>query len=208
MIDSRNVPIIRLAMQIGRGVLFWMWRATCGHRGSFARGLGLWPWWTSEVFLLELTGGLCDAEWRRQKTQRSLGSIECHPWGRTARFWKSHPSVREKMFSPEPIYLVTQMLEAVLDVGTGKAARAMGLTGPAAGKTGTSENYQDAWFIGYTTNLVGGVWVGYDIPKSLGRSAAAHRAALVDLLPMKKAVRAGPSFKTLKRPKGPSLEND
>ena len=75
-------------------------------------------------------------------------------------------------FASQLVFLVTQMLEAVLDTGTGKSARALGLIAPAAGKTGTSENFQDAWFIGYTTNLVCGVWVGYDIPKSLGHSAA------------------------------------
>ena len=88
--------------------------------------------------------------------------------------------IREKEFAPELVYLVTQMLEAVLDSGTGKAARAMGLNIPAAGKTGTSENFQDAWFVGYTTNLVCGVWVGYDIPKSLGHSAAGIALPLLD----------------------------
>jgi membrane carboxypeptidase/penicillin-binding protein len=78
----------------------------------------------------------------------------------------------QQAFAPEPVFLVTQMLEAVLDAGTGKAARAMGFDAPAAGKTGTSENFQDAWFVGYATNLAAGVWVGYDRPKSLGRSAA------------------------------------
>ena len=84
------------------------------------------------------------------------------------------------------------MLQAVLDVGTGKAARAMGLTTTdMAGKTGTSENDQDAWFVGYSPALVCGVWVGYDQPKSLGHSAAGIALPLWATF-MKKAVALDP----------------
>jgi membrane carboxypeptidase/penicillin-binding protein len=67
---------------------------------------------------------------------------------------------------------VTQMLQAVLQEGTAKQSRQLGFTYTAAGKTGTSENYQDAWFVGYTPQLACGVWVGYDQPRTLGRAAA------------------------------------
>jgi membrane carboxypeptidase/penicillin-binding protein len=85
---------------------------------------------------------------------------------------EAHQPASVQAFDPLSVALVTQMLQAVLTEGTGAASKAMGLTFPAAGKTGTSENFQDAWFVGYMPNLACGVWVGYDKPKSLGRAAA------------------------------------
>ncbi|MCD6319781.1 MAG: PBP1A family penicillin-binding protein [Candidatus Desulfofervidaceae bacterium] len=72
-------------------------------------------------------------------------------------------------------YLMTNILEDVVKRGTGRRVRA--LKRPAAGKTGTTNNYTDAWFIGYTPNFVTGVWVGYDDMKSLGKHETGGRAA-------------------------------
>ena len=74
-------------------------------------------------------------------------------------------------------YLVTSLLESVVKEGTGKGA--LGLGKPVAGKTGTTNNYVDAWFMGYAPSIVTGVWVGYDNPKaSLGDRETGARAAL------------------------------
>jgi penicillin-binding protein 1A len=74
-------------------------------------------------------------------------------------------------------YLVTSLLKSVVDEGTGKGAKGLGK--PLAGKTGTTNNYVDAWFVGYSPNIVAGVWVGYDNPKaSLGDRETGARAAL------------------------------
>lgn len=59
-------------------------------------------------------------------------------------------------------YQITSFMESVIQDGTGRRARRMGLTRPAAGKTGTTNDNVDAWFVGYTTDLVVGVWVGFD----------------------------------------------
>ena len=88
-------------------------------------------------------------------------------------------------YQPEPreaidrttAYLVTSLLKSVVNEGTGKGA--LGLGKPLAGKTGTTNNYVDAWFIGYAPSIVTGVWVGYDNPKaSLGDKETGARAAL------------------------------
>ena len=63
-------------------------------------------------------------------------------------------------------YQMTLMLQGVIERGTGQSAR--GLPVPAAGKTGTTDENVDAWFIGYTPEIVTGVWVGYDRGKTLG----------------------------------------
>lgn len=62
----------------------------------------------------------------------------------------------------ETTYLVTRMMESVINEGTGAAARALGLTGEAAGKSGTTNDTRDAWFSGFTPDVVTIVWVGYD----------------------------------------------
>ncbi len=76
---------------------------------------------------------------------------------------------------PQTAFLITSMMEDVISYGTGMRA-AIGR--PAAGKTGTSNDYKDAWFVGYTPQLVGCVWVGFDdMRKSLGRGEVGGRTA-------------------------------
>ncbi len=75
--------------------------------------------------------------------------------------------VREQVMSPYTAYQITSMLEGVVDRGTGQRVQIVGK--PVAGKTGTSNDERDAWFIGYTPNLAVGVYVGYDNPKPMGK---------------------------------------
>jgi 1A family penicillin-binding protein len=82
----------------------------------------------------------------------------------------------KQVLSPEVAYVITHMLEGTIERGTGVAARALGR--PAAAKTGTTNDYSNAWFIGYTPKLVTGVWVGYDRPRSLGRDETGSRVAV------------------------------
>jgi penicillin-binding protein 1A len=70
------------------------------------------------------------------------------------------------------------MLTDVINAGTASKARAMGFALPAAGKTGTTNSFNDAWFIGYTPSLVVGVWVGFDTPRTIGRNAFAATVAV------------------------------
>jgi penicillin-binding protein 1B len=74
----------------------------------------------------------------------------------------------DRKFDPEETYLVTSALRGAVDRGTGQSLRRLGFTGPVAGKTGTSNDFRDAWFIGYTPDLLVGVWVGFDDGASLG----------------------------------------
>ena len=81
-----------------------------------------------------------------------------------------------KIFSPETAYQMVSMLEGVVKRGTGKKLNKLNLD--IAGKTGTTNNNTDAWFIGFTSNLVIGVYVGHDEPKSLGKFETGSKAAL------------------------------
>jgi penicillin-binding protein 1B len=67
-----------------------------------------------------------------------------------------------RAFDPADVYLVTSALQGVVDRGTGAPLRRLGFRGDIAGKTGTSSDYRDAWFIGYTPEIVIAVWVGFD----------------------------------------------
>jgi membrane carboxypeptidase/penicillin-binding protein len=76
------------------------------------------------------------------------------------------------VLTPAVAYLMTHLLERVVDTGTAAGARQAGLVGPAAGKTGTTDDTRDAWFIGWTPNVVAGVWVGHDSGRPTGLTGA------------------------------------
>lgn len=74
---------------------------------------------------------------------------------------------RIDVFRPEAVRATTSLMEEVLDRGTGSRAREFGLRRRAAGKTGTTNNYVDAWFVGFDSQITCGVWVGFDQPKPI-----------------------------------------
>jgi len=80
--------------------------------------------------------------------------------------------------SESTAFLMTSMLADVVNSGTAWPARRVGFTLPAAGKTGTTNDYHDAWFVGYTPHLVAGVWVGYDQPRTIMRNGYAADLAV------------------------------
>ena len=87
---------------------------------------------------------------------------------------ENQPVIREAI-SRETSYVMTDLLKAVIREGTGWRIKA--LKRPASGKTGTTNDLRDAWFMGFTPELVTGVWVGYDDPKSMGKGETGSRAA-------------------------------
>jgi penicillin-binding protein 1A len=88
------------------------------------------------------------------------------------------PVERRRVLSEEAAFQTVSMLRDVVELGTASAARSMGLRGPVAGKTGTTDDFKDAWFVGFSPALVAGVWVGFDQPKPIGRKAYGARVAL------------------------------
>jgi penicillin-binding protein 1A len=102
---------------------------------------------------------------------------------------EAHPEVHD-VLSPEVARTMTAMLEEVIQFGTGIQAKSLGR--PAAGKTGTTQDYTDAWFIGFTPNLTAGVWVGFDDKQiSLGKRETGARAALPIWLEFMQGATAG-----------------
>jgi penicillin-binding protein 1A len=84
----------------------------------------------------------------------------------------------ERGVSESTAFLMTSMMADVINAGTAWQARQLGFTLPAAGKTGTTNDYKDAWFVGFTPHLVTGVWVGYDQPRTIVRGGYAAELAV------------------------------
>jgi penicillin-binding protein 1A len=102
---------------------------------------------------------------------------------------EAHPEVHD-VISPEVAHTMTAMLEEVIQFGTGIQAKALGR--PAAGKTGTTQDYTDAWFIGFTPQVTAGVWVGFDDKQiSLGKKETGAKAALPIWLEFMQSALAG-----------------
>ncbi len=124
---------------------------------------------SDETTLLELVGayqvfasdGLQDPPYAVASVVNAAGHVIFH-----------HTGDEHRVINPSVAYLITGALEQVLRYGTGASARKLGLNFPAAGKTGTTQDFHDGYFIGYTTDLVCGVWVGFDEPQSLGLPGA------------------------------------
>jgi penicillin-binding protein 1A len=90
------------------------------------------------------------------------------------------PEKEEKedpLSDPQSLYQIVSLLQGAAERGTGRQARVPGHT--VAGKTGTTNEVKDVWFIGFSKNLVAGVWMGYDAPRPMGPGAGSHMPARV-----------------------------
>lgn len=106
------------------------------------------------------------------------GGLEVPPYAVTAvvdqngRVIEGHELKAKQVLSPQLAYMMDFMLEQVINHGTGEGARQMGFTRPAAGKTGTTNDSKDAWFAGFTPNMLAVVWTGFDKKEPLGLTGA------------------------------------
>jgi penicillin-binding protein 1A len=127
-----------------------------------------------ELTLLEVTGAYGAFANQGLLMETHMIQEVSNRGGRTLQ--RTRPRVTEAV-SPQVAYLMNQALSGVIQRGTGRAAGGT-LEHTLAGKTGTTDDNSDAWFVGYSPHLVVGVWVGYDEPRSLGEDETGARAAL------------------------------
>ncbi len=169
--NSINVVTVRLLQQVGVEPVIRMARQMgieSDLRPEMALALGV-----SEVTPLELisaygvlaNGGVRADPFTIRKVTDSQG-----------RILQEHIPEPQAVMRPETAYVLTNVMKGVIERGT--ATRARALKRPLAGKTGTTSEATDVWFIGFTPNLVAGVWVGYDVKKSLGPAETGGRMAL------------------------------
>jgi membrane carboxypeptidase/penicillin-binding protein len=85
---------------------------------------------------------------------------------------------REKILSEQVSFQMVTMLQDVVQRGTGAAMRSQGIRGPVGGKTGTTSENRDAWFVGFNSSVVVGIWVGFDQPQKIFEGASGSRVAL------------------------------
>ncbi|MBU0673347.1 MAG: penicillin-binding protein 1A [Proteobacteria bacterium] len=170
LIKSRNIVTIKLLGEVGIEKV----RALASQMGissPLAQNLSL-ALGTSGISLLELTGAY---------TVFAAGGIYRLPVfvakvvDRKGRVLETTQPQERRVLSANTAYLVTNLLQGVIEEGTGRRARGLGID--AAGKTGTTDRNQDAWFVGYTPELVAGVWLGFDHSGSLGEQETGGLAA-------------------------------
>ncbi|PYM20457.1 MAG: penicillin-binding protein [Candidatus Rokuibacteriota bacterium] len=169
--ESVNIVTVKLQERIGLSRTIHVARRvgiTSPLTSDLSLALG-----ASDVSLLELTGAY--GALANQGTWMPPTAIR-YITDASGKLVEEHaPQGREAM-TPEVAYVVTSMLRGVVERGTGQAAKALGR--PIAAKTGTTNDYSNAWFIGFTPKVVTGVWVGYDKPRSLGRDETGSRVAV------------------------------
>jgi penicillin-binding protein 1B len=164
---SLNVPAVRVAQDVGLEEVAQMAQAL-----GIARPLAAVPslaLGTSEVTLLEITAAyatLANGGVRAVPTTLALESL---PQGALAVEPIAAPV---RVVSAESVFLINHLLRGVMRHGTGRASSRWGLSDVSAGKTGTSGSLRDAWFVGYTPDLVVGVWVGLDDASPVGLTGA------------------------------------
>ena len=129
---------------------------------------------TDEVTLNELvqaytplvTGGM-----------RSEARTIIRVYDRRRHSWMENPTAVTPVLAPAAAFVTTQMMRDGMTYGTAKSLRKFSRERPSAGKTGTTDDYRDAWFIGYTPQVITGIWVGYDKPRAGGKSFTGGAAA-------------------------------
>jgi len=171
--NSVNVPAAKLLQKLGTSVVTTYARRM-GINSRLNPDLSL-ALGTSEVNLLELTSsyGVFANQGVRVPPVYIL-KIE----DKNGKVLEESRQQGEEVLSPETALTMTSMMESVIENGTAASARALGFTAPAAGKTGTTDDYSDAWFVGYVPGVVSGVWVGFDRKQKIGPGMTGAAAAL------------------------------
>jgi len=190
--ESINIPAIKLLQKIGAPSVVDEAKKM-GIKSPLMPYLSL-ALGSFEVNLLELTSayGVLATEGIRAEPIAIL-KIEDRSGNVLEEFREYH----EEVLPPDIAYIAVDMLRSVIDEGTGEMARTMGLRIPCAGKTGTTDDYGDGWFIGFTPELVVGVWTGFSHRESMGRNKTGARVALpiwVDIMRAAYPSNSGPDF--------------
>jgi penicillin-binding protein 1B len=159
---SLNIPAIRVGLEVGVDSIV-----------DVARRLGIKSDLPRVPSLPLGTAGLAPIELARAYATIANGGIRPQPHTFEDVVARGETLERrelrfERVLDEGVAYLATSLLEGVVDRGTGRRVRGMGIEGPVAGKTGTTDDEFDLWFVGFTPELVAVVWVGFDEPRTIG----------------------------------------
>jgi penicillin-binding protein 1A len=168
---SHNLATVRLLDKIGVKTVI-EFAKTVGITSPLAADLSL-GLGSSSVGLMELTSTYCVLLNQGVRAEPYAIQFVKDNAGNVLEVMEPHP---QEVISKETAYLITNMMEDVIQKGTGQAAKGIGR--PIAGKTGTTDEFINAWFIGGAPNLVTGIYVGFDDRRSLGETESGAHAAL------------------------------
>lgn len=192
---SRNVITVKLLKEIGVGYAI-DYAANMGITSPLTRDLSL-ALGTSVVTLQDMIRGYSVLAGQGKKAEPFFIKKIVD---RNNHILEEQMPAVEQVIDPRIAFLTTSVLQDVVQEGTGERVKAIGR--PVAGKTGTTDDYRDAWFIGYTPSLIAGVWVGFDDERSMGRSGVGGVAAApIWLYFMEKAL-AGQPVEVFPTPEG------
>ncbi|HMK65934.1 MAG TPA: PBP1A family penicillin-binding protein [Thermodesulfobacteriota bacterium] len=161
---SNNIITVKLLESIGVPY-FVSFAANLGLNFRSSNDLSL-ALGTEEVSLSEMVSAYTALA---NNGVRSDPRVIIRIYDKTHNTWMENPPMLKPALSPATAFVTTQMLRDVLVYGTAKSLNSFSQERPSAGKTGTTDDYRDAWFIGYTPQLITGVWVGYDKPRPGGK---------------------------------------
>lgn len=195
---SRNLAAINLGMKIGLQNVVKDARLL-GFKGNLPRVPSL-SIGSGETTLLDLTTLYCIFPNMGLRTDRvSVRRIE----DGEGRIIEQNMASREQVLTEQEAYIIHSMLRTVVDSGTAQRMRwTKGMGRPIAGKTGTTNDFRDAWFIGYTPDVVTGVWVGFDDNSSLGKKNSGTTVAVPYWTEYMKLIFENMPVTEFKHPKG------
>ncbi|MFO7984885.1 MAG: PBP1A family penicillin-binding protein [Desulfatiglandaceae bacterium] len=170
LVKSRNVITVKILRRIG-----------IDYAIDYARNLGITSELVPDLSLALGSSGVSLMELTRAYSVFGNGGMLVEPIfvqkvvDRSGQVVEEKQPSTQRVISPETAFVMTDLMKAVIQEGTGWRIKA--LRRPAAGKTGTTNNLRDAWFMGYVPGLATGVWVGYDEPREMGKGETGSRAA-------------------------------
>ncbi len=170
LIHSRNIISIKILEEIGLDYAI-SYARNMGISSPLSRNLSL-ALGTAGVTLQELVLGYGVLANEGQRVQPYFIKKIVDRTGQV--FEETHPQV-EQVIDPRIAFMTTFIMRDVVESGTGQTVKKLGR--PVAGKTGTTDDTRDAWFLGFTPSLVAGVWVGFDQERPMGRQEVGGRAA-------------------------------
>ena len=161
--QSRNIPAVLLAERVGLADMKKRWRAlglpgATNYPSAALGGFGATPVQLAGAYAVFASGGAYHDPWLVRAAKDPAGDLRVD----------TPPGKATVRYSARATFLATDMLREVLRTGTGKAASKYGVGKGAAGKSGTTDNYKDAWFVGVTGPYAVAVWVGFDRGKAVG----------------------------------------
>ncbi len=197
LMKSINLPAIQVAQDVGiHNIISYARRAGLKHQIAPVPSIAI---------------GACEATPMEMAVAYSIypaGGRKLKPYfiekvyDKNGRLMEEHKPEEERVISPSTAFLMASMMQSVVTGGTGASIPREGFTRPAAGKTGTTNDYSDAWFVGFTPQMACAVWVGVDERRSMGYGITGSKGTVPIWVPAMKALHRDLPVRSFSPPEG------